>query len=329
MSINFSVSSMNLNNIDDWLSKPATAIDIPKYGLGVPKIRWDRYDYSATLHELSTLIFNAYDKELNALENQPLSISQREITLLKQIESGDELVNKFRKIESKVNQYWMKSSLGKMGMFFHKAQNVNAGDELSTAISELAEISKEKIKIAKKIEQEKAKKLAEENAKRQENIHARTKTQTHSKTQNNPFFMFDEFFEMLRQAESARFKQSEFASSGMFGVKINGQKFWMPNGTTEFVFNGIHYKTKSNDHDYLSVPPVTHQYNPYEVMGLSKNATQQQIKKQYHKLALQRHPDKNLDDPQATVKFQLLTQAYNLLNDPKKRQDYDRFGVIR
>lgn len=351
MSINSSLPSMNLNKIDDWLSKPATAINIPTYGLGIPQIRWDRYNYSATLNELSTLIFNAYDKELHALENQPLSVSRKLTILSKHIDSSDELINKFRKIENKVNEHWMNSSLGKMGMFFHKAQNTKVGDELSLVISERTEISKEKLKIlaqkeairieqekAKKLAQENAKKIAEENAKRQEKANARKRAETYSKTQSaqnpffmfekqqraqNPFFMFEEIFETFK-------RDTQSARSEMFGVEINGQKYWVPNGASEFFLNGIHYKINSNNNNnYSGVPPATYQYNPYEVLGLPKNATSQQIKKQYHKLALERHPDKNVDDPQATVKFQLLNEAYSLLKDPAKRQDFDRFGVIR
>lgn len=65
----------------------------------------------------------------------------------------------------------------------------------------------------------------------------------------------------------------------------------------------------------------------YEILGVNKNTTnQQQIKKQYRKLAMQYHPDKNNNDKQAQLKFKQLSQAYEVLSDPQKKQQYDMFG---
>ena len=63
----------------------------------------------------------------------------------------------------------------------------------------------------------------------------------------------------------------------------------------------------------------------YEVLGVSKNATQDEIKRAYRKLAKQYHPDLN-KAPDAADKFKEVTEAYEVLSDEQKRQNYDRFG---
>jgi len=64
----------------------------------------------------------------------------------------------------------------------------------------------------------------------------------------------------------------------------------------------------------------------YEVLGLSRSATADEIKRAYRKLAKQHHPDANPDDPSAQKKFAEITEAYEVLSDQEKRQKYDQFG---
>ena len=65
----------------------------------------------------------------------------------------------------------------------------------------------------------------------------------------------------------------------------------------------------------------------YEVLGISRNATQDEVKKAYRKRALQFHPDRNPGDPDAEKKFKEISEAYEVLCDEKKRQMYDRYGA--
>ncbi|TPR54104.1 molecular chaperone DnaJ [Metamycoplasma neophronis] len=63
----------------------------------------------------------------------------------------------------------------------------------------------------------------------------------------------------------------------------------------------------------------------YEVLGISKNATEKEIKSAYRKLAMQYHPDRN-KEPGAEEKFKEASEAYEVLSDPEKRKKYDQFG---
>lgn len=64
----------------------------------------------------------------------------------------------------------------------------------------------------------------------------------------------------------------------------------------------------------------------YEVLSVSREASEQEVKQAYRKLALQYHPDRNPDDPQAEEKFKEASEAYSVLSDGQKRAAYDRFG---
>lgn len=65
----------------------------------------------------------------------------------------------------------------------------------------------------------------------------------------------------------------------------------------------------------------------YGDLAIDKNASQDEIKKSYRKLALQCHPDKNPDDKQSEQKFKKISQAYEVLSDQQKRKNYDMFGT--
>lgn len=64
----------------------------------------------------------------------------------------------------------------------------------------------------------------------------------------------------------------------------------------------------------------------YEVLGVDKSASEDEIKKAYRKIAIKYHPDRNPDDPKAEEKFKEAAEAYSVLNDAQKRQQYDQFG---
>jgi molecular chaperone DnaJ len=66
--------------------------------------------------------------------------------------------------------------------------------------------------------------------------------------------------------------------------------------------------------------------DPYEVLGVARDASEQDVKKSFRRLARELHPDVNAHDPQAEEKFKEAAEAYEILSDPERRATYDRYG---
>lgn len=71
---------------------------------------------------------------------------------------------------------------------------------------------------------------------------------------------------------------------------------------------------------------MTNKRDYYEVLGVSRDATDDELKARYRKLALKYHPDRNPDNKEAEEKFKKAAEAYEVLRDPQKRQIYDQYG---
>src|SRR4051795_10893932 len=66
----------------------------------------------------------------------------------------------------------------------------------------------------------------------------------------------------------------------------------------------------------------------YNVIGVPASATQEEIKKQYRKLAAKHHPDKNQSDPKAADRFKEISEAYQVIGDADKRKQYDQMRQL-
>lgn len=68
--------------------------------------------------------------------------------------------------------------------------------------------------------------------------------------------------------------------------------------------------------------------NLYEILGVDRRATQEEIKQAYRRLAREYHPDVRRNDPHADEHFKQINEAYQVLGDPAKRGQYDRYGRV-
>lgn len=74
------------------------------------------------------------------------------------------------------------------------------------------------------------------------------------------------------------------------------------------------------------MPSINHMKDYYKILGLDKSATKEDVKKAFRKIAHEHHPDKTKNDPSSSQKFKEASEAYSVLSDDKKRQQYDTFG---
>nr|GEW16125.1 chaperone protein DnaJ 15-like [Tanacetum cinerariifolium] len=121
---------------------------------------------------------------------------------------------------------------------------------------------------------------------------------------------------------SAAVSFSNSNSSTGAGLYLDTKDFLMVGSKSE----GATSSSSSSTAAAATGPLVANRRDPYEVLNVSKEASDQEIKSAYRKLALKYHPDKNADNPGASELFKEVAYSYSILSDPEKRRQYDNEG---
>ncbi|CAN1159696.1 Chaperone protein dnaJ GFA2, mitochondrial [Linum perenne] len=133
--------------------------------------------------------------------------------------------------------------------------------------------------------------------------------------QNSPDHLYRSLFNWNYRRLSTAWGCIPSGFSNSIPHNVDG-KNWSPFGARKTNLSAVRliHATAHTSKDY------------YETLGVSKNATQSDIKKSYYQLAKKLHPDSNKDDPEAQQKFQEVSKAYEVLKDEEKRSQYDQLG---
>ncbi|OQR96407.1 hypothetical protein ACHHYP_15818 [Achlya hypogyna] len=111
-------------------------------------------------------------------------------------------------------------------------------------------------------------------------------------------------------------------------ISSNEDKVWNPETNEWYLYNLAEEAAQvlNEEAPVAAEDKTVKETELYDQLGVAPNATDVEIKKAYRKLAMQLHPDKNLNDPTASEKFQRLGAAYQVLSDPQSRANYDEHG---
>ncbi|XP_029949896.1 dnaJ homolog subfamily A member 3, mitochondrial-like isoform X2 [Salarias fasciatus] len=125
-----------------------------------------------------------------------------------------------------------------------------------------------------------------------------------------------------------RWPQTPRPGAGTGAAAAAGWSSWAPGRTVTLrVLTGVKCPHGVSCRPFHSSSPRANKEDFYGVLGVSRTASQKDIKKAYYQLAKKYHPDTNPDDPDAKEKFAKLAEAYEVLSDEVKRKQYDTYGA--
>jgi hypothetical protein len=351
MKIAKAIQSMSLNELDALLQTSVSA-EFQSAISGHAGLHYEGYEGVVSLERLVNRIRTAFNEVVEPFkckaEKEVQSLTSAERSLYKsRIDLGSALINKadalYRKIAAKeAHHLWRKTC--------------NIVDESQQKVAQF--VSK-KFKQKTVPPQEKTEKWRQEVQLMEADLAAHAKTHAEALKHFAEQEAQRKRTEEAREAEASKKQNSSSASNGtsgfesgqfdgdeddelldilhrIFSNSVSGRP--KPNTSRAYTFkdNGPGYTY----YFYQSSNPFAGHFagqqtqasaasDPYRVLQVTREASSEEIKKAYHKLARVCHPDKNQDDPKAKEKFQVLERAYAVLKDPQKKAEYDAFGIVR
>lgn len=346
MKIAKAIQSMSLNELDALLQTSVSA-EFQSAISGHAGLHYEGYEGVVSLERLVSRIRTAFNEAVEPFkckaEKEIQNLTSAERALYKsRIDLGSALINKadalYRKIAAKEEHHlWRKTcnivdeSQQKVAQFVSKKFKPNAvpPQEKTEKWRQEVQIMEADLAAHAKTHAEALKHFAQQEAQRKRSEEARKAQAESSQKQNS-----SSASNGTSSPESGQFDGDEDDELIAFLQRIFSSSRPKPNASRAYTFtnNGpgyTYYFYQSSNPFAGQQAPASAVSDPYRVLQVTREASSEEIKKAYHKLARVCHPDKNQDDPKAKEKFQVLERAYAVLKDPQKKAEYDAFGIVR
>jgi len=291
------ISKMTPLEFNDLLAEPVK-VDFPMAALGQPTITWKTHTGSLYLNELPKLLKQVYDHSFQCI---PENMSEKECIQVKldNIQNCQIIAKKIQAIITRISVSWSEKTLGDLGKAWSAIGSLGSGnnqvllsDLESTMLADQTSLNL-RLSALKAMEAAKrAKEEAEaaERARQQAEAAKRARTQYPAASGQRNYYTY--------------FYHDPFMSAG----QKRSTSYAYDNN---IFFDEILLKYLFGNMPRMNVMPKKPKIDSFKVLGLSPDATKTEIKKKYHQLAREWHPDKNLDNPAAKIKFQELQDAYD------------------
>jgi len=305
MELRTSIQHMNLNQLHDLMQFPPK-LEFSNLGMGSICFSWQGYEGHIQLSEIAKKTLAAYVEEISKnktslLENRESKLKETSLKLFNTNQIAKELAVRIRKLQTKATE--KEAALSYLATVVRGIANNGFSRYLDEAKT-LKELNTYLIDLERQIKTTKDLILKINNS-----IKPKFIPKPKPKPKPEFTFIFDDSADFFQFFGSTNQKNNAFSFENFFFQ------------------SSPHFNFSYEIPNMRSQQQVKNTFNPYKHLELDRSATDADIKKAHHKLALKYHPDKN-NDPSAQVKFRNIQQAYEILSDKTKRSEYDRFGVI-